>query len=47
MGLWWGADCNTALMNAVGNDGTLVMPAHSGEWSTLHMYTVFLRAFGV
>jgi aminoglycoside 3-N-acetyltransferase len=22
-----------ALMNAVGNDGTLVMPAHSGDWS--------------
>jgi len=22
-----------ALMNAVGSDGTLVMPAHSGEWS--------------
>lgn len=23
----------TALMNAVGSVGTLVMPAHSGEWS--------------
>jgi len=23
----------TALMNAIGSDGTLVMPAHSGEWS--------------
>lgn len=23
----------TALINAVGSDGTLVMPAHSGEWS--------------
>jgi aminoglycoside 3-N-acetyltransferase len=23
----------TALMNAIGSEGTLVMPAHSGEWS--------------
>ena len=23
----------TALIKAVGKDGTLVMPAHSGEWS--------------
>jgi len=32
----------TALMNAVGSDGTLVMPAHSGEWTlrsgATHLY---------